>query len=846
MKTNYQDPQTSEIRSTQISGMQESLGKIEDILDMQLQAETGVALTEVFISAGDRYRIYQAPAGKRNWAASPAPVIKKNAVVITEGFTIDYAGGAIIVSPSAISTDVFTADFSRLMAETRSYEGKKNIINNPYRGGILSLKGQMHDHTLNSDGANSPADLATAYKNAGYDFITVTDHDVVTTDPAVSGITWIGNSVEDTVLRHVIGYDISAQSTEQDMKSVIEDYYSKGEICSIPHSNWPTVYTLTEDEIKYLFGYQFLEVFNNLTGGIAGICENQWDYALSASRKVFGLAVDDCHDVNNAAWFNKGWVVVHTDVNDKASIWESLKNGNFYSSTGNDISISVEGNVITATSVGASNFTFIGRDGKVLQSNNGVTSASYTIQGDEMYVRVRSIKVSDSTYAWSQPIFVELVGDDDKLVFDKDANARKIIEANGFGLDLAAYKANIKQIATCESDEGWANNAWWGAVGTYAADTVNFKTGLASAKLTTAANTGGISLVKTIDLTKFDDGSDSANTDYICFVVYIDQANLDLLPVNGIAIALPCDVKPTYTNYLIKGVLKASLVAGYNFIKLAKSAFAPVGAGSFANIKGVYSYINGTPTASASFSIDNIQLVRKDPLEAKPNPFQINSRHFAISNGEWFVGDEFSEIVYRNMNPVSSRMSLIGAIPFADFKSTSIVVARGTLAYAHSIGLSATNCIHAYIDGSTIHLDSYKINVAEIAKTLTMAAPIKSGDTVKFEITRKGKIITLNVYINFAVKPYTIIAETSITELLFLGIPSSDVATIDIKHLEITGTTYADKSNEAYVARTVVQKEKAGAFTAGEINKGEFGIDTTNHRLYIKYADGTLKYASLT
>jgi hypothetical protein len=112
MKTNYQDPQTSEMRSTQIAGMQESLGKIEDILDMQLQAEAGIALTEVYISAGDRYRIFQAPVGKRNWAASPAPVIYKNGIAITEGFTIDSAGGAIIVSPSAISTDVFTTDVS--------------------------------------------------------------------------------------------------------------------------------------------------------------------------------------------------------------------------------------------------------------------------------------------------------------------------------------------------------------------------------------------------------------------------------------------------------------------------------------------------------------------------------------------------------------------------------------------------------------------------------------------------------------------------------------------------------------------------------------------------------------
>jgi hypothetical protein len=80
---------------------------------VQLEAETNVPLTEVYISETDRYRIYQAPEGKRNWAASPAPVIKKNGVQITSGFTIDYGGGAIILSPSATATDVFTADVYR-------------------------------------------------------------------------------------------------------------------------------------------------------------------------------------------------------------------------------------------------------------------------------------------------------------------------------------------------------------------------------------------------------------------------------------------------------------------------------------------------------------------------------------------------------------------------------------------------------------------------------------------------------------------------------------------------------------------------------------------------------------
>ena len=66
-KTNWQDPKTSEIRSTQISGLQEAVSKIEESIDLDFVYETNIFLSEVFISNDDRHRIYQAPVGKRNW-----------------------------------------------------------------------------------------------------------------------------------------------------------------------------------------------------------------------------------------------------------------------------------------------------------------------------------------------------------------------------------------------------------------------------------------------------------------------------------------------------------------------------------------------------------------------------------------------------------------------------------------------------------------------------------------------------------------------------------------------------------------------------------------------------------
>jgi len=112
-KTNFQDPESSEIRSTHISGVMEAVGKIEESLNMDSIAETDVALSELYIGDDDRYRIFQAAAGHRNWLASPAPVVKKNTVVISTGFTIDYGGGAVIFDPSLTAEDAVTVDFTR-------------------------------------------------------------------------------------------------------------------------------------------------------------------------------------------------------------------------------------------------------------------------------------------------------------------------------------------------------------------------------------------------------------------------------------------------------------------------------------------------------------------------------------------------------------------------------------------------------------------------------------------------------------------------------------------------------------------------------------------------------------
>ena len=128
-KTNWQDPKTSEMRSTHIAGLMEAVGKVEDSIGMESVYETNIPLTEVFISSDDRYRIFQAPEGKRNWTAEQPPVIKRNGVTISSGFEVDYGGGAIVLNVNDTVANTYTADVTFIkQTEISSLKTQRFVI----------------------------------------------------------------------------------------------------------------------------------------------------------------------------------------------------------------------------------------------------------------------------------------------------------------------------------------------------------------------------------------------------------------------------------------------------------------------------------------------------------------------------------------------------------------------------------------------------------------------------------------------------------------------------------------------------------------------------------------------
>jgi len=268
-------------------------------------------------------------------------------------------------------------------------------IESPYTTKTNVYKGQLHAHSTNSEGCNSPREVATIYKSLGFNFTSITDHDYLTPDPEVPGILYIPGVEETTQpdVRHILSINASAEVTQTEPQSVIDAIDAQGAIAIIAH---PSFSAMTESDLQALVGYTMMEIDD----------ESLWDGLLAVNRRVSAVASDDSVCQSSLRNYGRGWVQVFADSLDRNSIVVSLRSGNFYSTQGPTLSVSVSGTIITAVTDSPSEIDWIGSGGVVLQSNNNATAGSYTVTGGESYVRIRVIRNNDYKKAWSNALWV--------------------------------------------------------------------------------------------------------------------------------------------------------------------------------------------------------------------------------------------------------------------------------------------------------------------------------------------------------------------------------------------------------------------------------------------------------
>jgi hypothetical protein len=295
-------------------------------------------------------------------------------------------------------------------------------------------KGNLHTHTTESDGDADPRTVARWYRQHGYDFLVLSDHNLVTNLEYGSGrrrfrkpLVIPGEEVSvrirnGTVPIHVnaIGITklvepIDAEGIVPTLQANVDATRQAGGIASINHPNYE--WAFDHESIRQVNHVGLLEVYNghpatNVHGGPGKFSyEEIWDGVLTAGRVIFGVATDDAHKYHDFGPKmgnpGRGWVMVRAVELSVEAIMDGLATGAFYSSTGVTLStLDVSQDSIRLTVeqepglVYATRFT--GKGGTILAEVSG-GEAEYSLRGDEGYVRATVIS-SSGARAWVQPV----------------------------------------------------------------------------------------------------------------------------------------------------------------------------------------------------------------------------------------------------------------------------------------------------------------------------------------------------------------------------------------------------------------------------------------------------------
>jgi hypothetical protein len=155
----------------------------------------------------------------------------------------------------------------------------------------------------------------------------------------------------------------------------------------------PSRSAYTPDDLRWLTGYQLLEVVNGPHRS-----EAPWDAALSSGRVVWGLANDDSHDLHDPDRTGVAWNMIDAPSASTADVVEALRAGRAYAvmRTGaagatRDTTLAgfeVHGGTLRVASDGEpSTFLFIGQNGVVRRTVENATRAEYTFEAGDTYIR---------------------------------------------------------------------------------------------------------------------------------------------------------------------------------------------------------------------------------------------------------------------------------------------------------------------------------------------------------------------------------------------------------------------------------------------------------------------------
>jgi hypothetical protein len=278
-------------------------------------------------------------------------------------------------------------------------------------------RGALHAHTSHSDGTLSPNELVSAHRAQGYNFLSITDHQMIT-DPSTLGapgfllipgveLVFGANPLGQGYHIVLVGTrrlpDLSAGRVQE----TLDRYAASGALMWSAHPYWSGMTYAEMLPLQRLSGMEIWNTSANTDLG-KGQATALWDDLLARGKRWWGYAVDDTHGINDDAF--GGWVWVKAAELSEAAILAALKSGAFYSSSGPQIhDFRVEGGTAYLRCSAVATINLIGQTsaGYQRRAEPAVTidSFEHRLSGNERYLRAECIDARGKS-AWTNPLFL--------------------------------------------------------------------------------------------------------------------------------------------------------------------------------------------------------------------------------------------------------------------------------------------------------------------------------------------------------------------------------------------------------------------------------------------------------
>ncbi|HOK89146.1 MAG TPA: CehA/McbA family metallohydrolase [Candidatus Hydrogenedentes bacterium] len=275
------------------------------------------------------------------------------------------------------------------------------------------LRGNLHTHTMASDGYLPPWEMVTEYARLGYDFLMLSDHDTLT---PVAGLDARGMVL-------IPGHEVTAEGGHmlhvnasrvvpalKNRQRVIDRINADGGMAVLCHPNWEASFNhWPQKDLERLTGYAGIEIFNGIAVRHPGNADatDRWDQLLGKGRRVWGFGNDDTHKPVDQAM---AWNMVHAKDRSVEGIVDALRSGRFYVSTGVYIdAIRVSGRHIRVEARNAQCYDLIADFGRVVArvaDSNLDFEVPREFWGRFTYIRMVCHGPA-AIQAWTQPFFLE-------------------------------------------------------------------------------------------------------------------------------------------------------------------------------------------------------------------------------------------------------------------------------------------------------------------------------------------------------------------------------------------------------------------------------------------------------